>query len=105
DREAKGLVERVDGTVALGDGDYALLPDVHLDGRLGGQRPAFGLVGDHPERLDAEVVVLPTRGAAHEQLERAVGRLEVVSLVLEPLERVDDLVQRRSVELDADLTR
>ena len=100
---AQRLVEGVDGTVALGGADDALLADVNLDGGLGGEGAAADLVGDHAERLDPEEVVLPTAGAAHEQLERAVGRLEVVALVLEALELVDDLRQRRTVDGKAQL--
>ena len=57
-----------------------------------------GRSDDHPVRLDLEEVLLPAGGPAHQQLERAVGRLEVVALVLEPLQLVDDAGERRAVE-------
>ena len=57
------------------------------------------------ERLDPEVVLLPSGRAAHEQFERRVGDLEVVALVLEPLERVDDIAQHLAVDIDAELAR
>ena len=56
------------------------------------------VVGDDAEGLDAEERLLPAGGAAHEQLEGAVGDLEVVALVLEALQLVDDLVHLGAVE-------
>ena len=44
-------------------------------------------------------------GPAHEQLERRVGHLEVVALVLHPLQRVDELVELRAVEVEPELLR
>ena len=61
------------------------------------------VVGDHPERLDLEPVLLPTAGPAHQQLERRVGDLEVVAVVLHALERVDEVVELRAVEREPEL--
>ena len=69
-----------------------VVADPHLDRRLGGEVAVGQLVGDHPHALDAEEVLLPPGGPAHQQLERGVGGLEVVALVLEALEVVDHLV-------------
>ena len=80
-----------------------LIADPHLDGRLGGEVAGRQLVGDHAHALDAEEVLLPAGGAAHEQLERRVGGLEVVALVLQSLEVVDHLVDRRAVHRQAEL--
>ncbi len=65
--------------------------------------PLARLVGDHPHALDPEEVLLPAGGTAHQQLERGVGRLEVVALVLQPLEVVDHLVDGRTVHRQAEL--
>ena len=50
-------------------------------------------------------LLLPPGGPAHQQLERGVGRLEVVALVLEALEVVDHAVDRRAVHRQAELGR
>jgi hypothetical protein len=83
-------VERVDRAVALGRGHNALGAHVHLDRGLGGHARGAGgplrllpVVGDDPEGLDGEEVRRPIRWPAQQQLERAVGHLEVVALVLE----------------------
>ena len=61
------------------------------------------VVGDHPVRLELEEVRLPSRGPAQQQLERAVGNLEVVARVLEPLEGLEHRAERLGVELEAEL--
>ena len=91
DRPAQRRVDRVDRAVALGGEHVTFLTDPHLDGRLGVELAGADLVGDDAHRLDLEEVLLPTGRTAHQQLERRVGGLEVVALVLEPLEFVDDL--------------
>ena len=65
--------------------------------------PSGLLVGDHAHALDAEVVLLPAGGAAHQQLQRGVGGFEVVALVFEALEVVDHAVDRRPVHRQAEL--
>ena len=70
------------------------------------REPTFAaLVGDDAKRLEPEEVLLPPAGAAHQQFERTVGGFEVVALVLEALERVDRLGERRAVEIEAELLR
>ena len=61
------------------------------------------MVGDDPERLDVEEVGPPPGGPAEEQLERAVGHFEVVTLVLEVLELVEHPPEDLPVELEAEL--
>ena len=107
DRPPQRRVQRVDGAIALGGGDDALAADVHLEGGLGGGAVASGvriaIVGDHPERLHLEPRLFPPAGSPHEQLERRVGHLEVVPLVLHPLQRVDEIVELGPVEREAEL--
>ncbi len=106
-RLAQRGVDRVDGAVALGHPHPALgvgaVADPHLHGRLGRELTAGQLVGDHPHRLDAEELRHLTGDSTHQQLERRIGRLEVVTVVFESLEFVDDLVDLGAVEFDADL--
>ena len=63
------------------------------------------VVGDHPERLHLEPGLLPAGGAPHEELERRVRDLEVVALVLHPLQGVDEVVHLRPVEREPELLR
>src|SRR3954452_21166957 len=90
DGGTEGAVDGIDGTVALGRGDDALAVDVHLHRGLGEEGAVRQLVGDHPHRLDGEEVLLPPRRTAHQELERGIGRFEVIALVLEALQLVDD---------------
>ncbi len=65
---------------------------------LVGNDPVPGApVGDDAERLDPEQVAEPpterTGRRPHQQLERPVGRLEVVAVVLEVLQGVEDSSQ------------
>src|SRR5258708_5029145 len=76
-------VERVDRPVALGGGDQPLVAHEQLDRGLGEERLRAALLGDHAERFEGEEVLLPSRGAAEQELEAAVGGLEVVAAVLE----------------------
>ena len=87
DGRAQGAVEGVDRAVPFGGGDDALPIHYDLDGGLGEQR--LPLVGDDPVGLEFEVRLAPARRVAEQQLQGAVGHLEVVALVLEPLERVE----------------
>ena len=74
-----------------------------LDRGLGGEGLVTDLVGDHPEGFDPEEVLLPARGPPQEKLERAVGGLEVIALVLEALQGVHDLGQGGSVQVEIEL--
>ena len=99
DGAAQRGVEGVDRAVALGGGDDPLPSDVDLHRGLGRHaevgalvvavRRSVAVVGDDPEGLDREEVRRPSGGPPQQQLERAVGHLEVVALVLEPLELVE----------------
>ena len=55
-----------------------------------------------PRTIRVGRTAAPTRQRHAEQLERRIGRLEVVALVLELLERVDDIADRLAVKLDAE---
>ena len=48
------------------------------------------LLDDHPPGLQAEQRLVLARLLAHQQLERAVGGLELEALVLELLDALDD---------------
>ena len=79
DRVAQRGVERVDRPVALGGADVALAVDPDLDRRLGLDLAVGALLDDHPPRLEREQRLVLAALAPHQQLERAVGRLEVVA--------------------------
>ena len=103
ERRPQRRVDGVHRAVALGRRHPAVVADPHLHRRLGGEVAARQLVGDDAHALDAEEVLLPPGGPPHQQLERGVGGLEVVALVLEPLEVVDHAVDGRPVHLEAEL--
>ncbi len=105
DGHPQGRVERVDRAVALGGADDPLAAHVHLHGGLGGEALRDQLVGDHPERLHGEPVLLPAAGSAHEELQGAVGGLEVVPLVLQVLQRLEHLAQLLAAQLEPELGR
>ena len=58
------------------------------------------LLDDHAPRLQAEKRLVLARLPAHQQLERAVGRLELEAAVLELLDALGYAQQCRVVELD-----
>ena len=60
-----------------------------LDGCLGDDL-VVAVLDEDPVRLEGEEVLLPPLGLAQQQLERPVGGLELVALVLEFLDAVDD---------------
>ena len=82
DRIAQRPVERVDGAVALGGADVALAADPELDRRLGLDPAVGALLGDDAEALEPEERLVAARLAPQQQLEGAVGRLELVAAVL-----------------------
>ena len=100
-RGTQGLVDRIDRAIALGGMDIAFVAHPHFDGRLGGERTVGEFVGDHPHRLDRELIRAPAGGLAHQQFQRGVSRFEVVALVLQSLEFVDDGVDHRAVHVQA----
>ena len=117
-------MQGVHRAVALADGDAALVADPQLDGGLalathgvvvGSSRPRHAGGGPgrrtaravaphlHPERLDAEERLLPAEGRPHPQLQGGVGHLELVALVLQPLQSLDQLGDRGAVHVEAQL--
>ena len=85
-------VDGVHRAVAFGRVDEPFVAHPHLHGGLGGEPAVRVLVGDDSHRFDAELVLCPAGGTAHQQLERRIRGLEVVTLVLETLQIVDHLV-------------
>ena len=79
DRVAQRGVERVDRAVALGGADVALAVDPDLDRRLGLDLAVGALLDDHAPGLEPEQRLVDAGLAAQQQLERAVGGLEVVA--------------------------
>ena len=104
---AQGRVEGVDRSVALGRGHHPGVVDPDLHRGLGQMTAVagrgVGVVGDDPERLQLEEVGFPTGGPAQQQLEGAVGHLEVVAPVLEGLECLEDAGEGVGVELQSEL--
>ena len=89
DRVAQRAVERVDRAVALGGAHVALAVDPDLDRRLGLDLAVGALLDDHAPGLQPEQRLVLAGLLAHQQLERAVGGLEVVAAVLELLDALD----------------
>ena len=89
DRGAQRAVERVDRAVALGGAHVALAVDPDLDRRLGLDLAVGALLDDHAPGLQAEQRLVLAGLLAQQQLERAVGGLEVVAAVLELLDALD----------------
>ncbi len=90
DGAAQRGVEGVDGAVALRGAHVALPVDPDLDRRLGLDLPLGALFDDHAPALELEQRLVPAALLAHQQLERPVSRLELVTEVLELLDAVDD---------------
>ena len=95
------LVERVHRAVALGGAHVALAADPDLDRRLGLDLAVGALLDDHAPGLQAEQRLVLARLLAHQQLERAVGGLELEALVLELLDALDDALRERVAVLAA----
>ena len=79
ERLAQRTVERVDRTVALGCAHEALAVDPDLDRRLGLDAAVGSLLDDRAPGLEAEQRLVLARLLAQQQLERAVGGLELVA--------------------------
>ena len=75
--------------------------------RVSSDRVPGAPIGDDTKRLDPEQVAEPPTQRAgsspHQELERPVGRLEVITVVLEVLQGVEDSSQSWRVELEAQL--
>src|SRR6185369_15557033 len=87
-----------------GDGVHDLFADAELHGRLGEHAVAAPLLRDDDDVEDLERRDVPGLKTTREQLERALGRLELIALVLELLDACDEraLVARA---VDAQLAR
>ena len=103
DRLAQRGVQRVDRAVALGRADVALAVDPDLDGGLGLDLAVLALLGHHAPRLELEERLVLAGLAADQQVEGAVGRLELEALVLELLDALDHPRRGRVVEREAGL--
>ena len=79
DRGAQRAVERVDRPVALGGLHAALAVDPDLDRRLGLDLAVGALLDDHAPGLEREQRLVAAGLAPQQQLERAVGGLELVA--------------------------
>ena len=88
-------------TVALRGVHVALAVDPDLDRRLRLHAAVLALLGDHPPGLQPEQRLVLARLAPDQQVEGAVGRLEVEAAVLERLDALDHARRGRVVELDA----
>ncbi len=105
----QGLVEGVDRTVALADGNEALSIDPELDGGLGVDGGPGALcrrrtvVGRGPVALDGEVGLHPPRRRPHQQLQAGVGSFEHVALGLQPLQVLGEETGGAVVEVHPEL--
>ncbi len=88
DRVAQRLVERVHRAVALGRAHEPLAADPDLDRRLGLHAAVLALLHDRAPGLQPEQRHVVARLPADQQVEGAVGRLQVVAAVLEVLHPV-----------------
>ena len=81
-RLAQRRVQGVDRAVALGGADEALAADVDLDGGLHHGLAVLALLDDDAEALEAEQRLVRRQLRAQQEVERGVGGLVVVALVL-----------------------
>ena len=103
--DAQRAVERVDRAVALGGAHVALAVDPDLDRRLGLDLAVGALLDDRAPRLEPEQRLVAAGLLAQQQLERAVGGLELVAVVLELLDALEDARRAVVVELEAGRSR
>src|ERR1051326_7274769 len=91
DRRAQRIVERVHGAIALGRAHEALSAHPDLDRRLRLHLAVGPLLYEHAPRLQAKqwLVLAPPLLLSHQELERAVGRLELKALVLKFLDALE----------------
>ena len=89
DRVAQRLVERVHRAVALGGAHVALAVHPDLDRGLGLHAAVRALLDDRAPRLEPEQRLVLAGLLADQQVERAVGGLELVAAVLELLHALD----------------
>ena len=101
DRGAQRAVQGMHGAVALGGAHEALRADPELDRRLGLHAPVGALLGDHAPGLELEQRLVLARLAPDQQLEGAVGGLELEAAVLELLDALDHPRGGRVVQVAA----
>ena len=101
DRLAQRGVQRVDGAVALGGADVALAVDPDLDRGLGLDLAVLALLGHHAPRLELEERLVLAGLAPDQEVEGAVGGLELEAAVLELLDALDHPRGGRVVDLRA----
>ncbi len=94
DRRAQRLVERVHRAVALGGAHVALAVDPDLDRGLGLDAAVLALLDDRAPALEPEQRLVLARLLADQQVERAVGGLELVAAALELLDALDHRARR-----------
>ncbi len=82
---------------------HPLVADVYLERRFGHECAVLTLLGDDPERFQTEEGLLPSGGRPHQQLQGAVGHLEVVAVVLQVFQVLHHLAEGRAVEVEAEL--
>ena len=89
DRRAQRGVERVDRAVALRGAHVALAVEPDLDRRLGLHAAVGALLDEYAPGLEPEQRLVLAGLPAQQQLERAVGGLELIAGVLEVLDALD----------------
>ena len=99
----KRLVEGIDRTVAVAGGDLALRPDHDIHGRLGHHRLVGPPLDEGAERLDREEGLHPAQLPPHQQLERTVRCLELITHVFELLDSLEDRTGLGIGQLEAEL--
>src|ERR671914_936320 len=85
---AQSLVQRVHRPVPLGGADVALAVDPDLDRGLGLDPAVGALLHDRAPRLEPEQRLVLARLLSDQEIEPAVGGLELIALVLELLDPV-----------------
>src|SRR4029450_13762695 len=83
------LVERVHGPVALRGAHVALAVDPDLDRRLGLHAAVLALLRDRARGLEPEQRLVLARLLSDQEVERPIGRLELIAAALELLYSVD----------------
>src|SRR3990172_3945849 len=103
ERLPDGVVHRVNRTVAERRRMLDRSVDLDHDGCLGNGRLRLrSLLVDHPEPLELEKRLVGPVRPAHQDLERGLGRLELVPLVLEILDLIEDPLRRGIAGLELD---
>ncbi len=93
----------MDRSNAFAVGDDTLAADTQLHGRLCDHVLVRPPLDEGAERFELEELLFPPDGLAHEQLERAVGRFEVISEVFQLLHAFEHLPRQVVVHLETQL--